>query len=29
MTVLLDKNTRVICQGLTGSQGALKAAEEE
>ena len=29
MTVLADKNTRVICQDLAGPQGALKAAEEE
>ncbi|MEM9438221.1 MAG: hypothetical protein AAGA15_15120, partial [Pseudomonadota bacterium] len=23
MSVLIDKNTKVICQGLTGSQGTF------
>ena len=23
MSVLIDKNTKVICQGITGSQGTL------
>ncbi|MGZ3429163.1 MAG: succinate--CoA ligase subunit alpha, partial [Polyangia bacterium] len=23
MSVLVDKNTRVICQGITGSQGSF------
>ncbi|MCZ6642198.1 MAG: hypothetical protein O7F71_11540, partial [Gammaproteobacteria bacterium] len=23
MSILIDKNTKVLCQGLTGSQGTL------
>lgn len=27
MAVLIDENTKVICQGLTGSQGAFHSEE--
>ena len=27
MSILIDKNTKVICQGFTGSQGTLHCSQ--
>lgn len=28
MSILIDKNTKVICQGFTGSQGTFHSEQE-